>query len=357
MRTAQALITLCTSAFLGLLACGNKAAEEAPPPSGPIVSVLELPVTLRSQGTALADAANVEVSVNEIHVNGQPVLNLTVGVVPEAERQAGGIPKLAKALVAGPHAAVSFAVASGVPYEAVALVLATAKAAGATKIDLQVRAPSGTTAGHFVLDDVAVKPKTNSDANQSFAGLQTRPWSDFVTQWEAVGNACKASPSGSCAYRPEKIADGGDLKIVLHSAGQGVNVEYFRIGPPPEPAEAAAAPEKEKAGKGAKNAKKKPSKKKGKKLEMLDGVPAQKDVVDEALNSPPATEALFQFRAQEATANPSAVTGCIKPVCGTSACGVVVQAEKATSFVRVASLLGAAFPDGTTAPHVVFETP
>ena len=40
-----------------------------------------------------------------------------------------------------------------------------------------------------------------------------------------------------------------------------------------------------------------------------------------------------------------------------AACGVVVQAEKATLFVRVISLLGAAFPDGTPAPHVRFELP
>jgi hypothetical protein len=351
MRTSPAVILLCS-----VLACGDKAAEEAPPPSGPIVSVLELPVTLRSQGSALSDAANVEISVNEIHVGGKPVLNLQVGAVPDAERQSGQIPKLAAALAAGPHGSVSLAVASGVPYDTVALALATAKAAGAGKVAFQVRAPSGTSAGHFVIDDVAVKPKTNSDANQTFAGLQPRPWSDFVTQWDAVQSACKASASGSCAYKPEKIADGGELKIVLHAAGQGINVEYFRIGPPPE-AEAAPAAEKEKAGKGAKGAKKKPAKKKGKKVEMLDGVPAQKDVVDEALNAPPATEALFQFRAQEATANPSAVSETIKPLCGTSACGVVVQAEKATAFVRVISLVGAAFPDGTTAPHVVFELP
>jgi hypothetical protein len=197
-----------------------------------------------------------------------------------------------------------------------------------------------------------VKPKTNSDTNQSFAGLSPRPWSDFSNQWDTVQSACKASPTGNCAFKPEKVADGGELKIVLHAAGQGVNVEYFRIGPPPEVTE--AAPEPEKAGKGKK---KKPAKKKGKKVELLDGVQAPKDVVDEALNSAPATEALFQFRAQEAVASPSAVTESIKPVCGTTACGVVVKAEKATAFVRVISLLGAAFPDGTSAPNVVFELP
>ena len=357
MRTALAVFSPRTcilwGAVSGLIACGgDKPAEEAPPPSGPIVSVLELPVTLRSQGTAPSDAANVEISTNEIHVAGLNVITLTAGNVPEAERQSGQIPKLAKALSAGPHGAMSLAVASGVPYETVALALATAKSAGVGKVDFQVRAPSATTAGHFVIENLDVKPKTKSDTNQTFAGLSPKPWSDFANQWDAVQSACKASPTGSCAFKPEKVADGGELKIVLHAAGQGVNVEYFRIGPMPEPE---AAPEPEKAGKGAK--KKKPAKKKGKKVEMIDGVPAQKDVVDEALNAPPATEALFQFRAQEAVATPSAITETLKPVCGTSACGVVIQAEKATTFVRVISLLGAGFPNGTNAPSVVFELP
>lgn len=357
MRTSFAVVSLRTclnwAALTGLIACGgDKAAEEAPPPSGPIVSVLELPVTLRSQGAAPSDAANLEISTNEIHVAGQTVLTLAAGSVPDAERQGDQVPKLAKALSAGPHAAISLSVASGVPYETVVLALATAKSAGAAKVDFQVRAPSATAAGHFVVEAPDVKPRSNSDTNQTFAGLAPKSWTDFTTQWEAVGSACKASPTGSCAYKPEKIADGGELKIVLHAAGQGVNVEYFRIGPLPEPT---AAPEPENAGKGAK--KKKPAKKKGKKVELIDGVQAPKDVVDEALNAPPATEALFQFRAQETVAKPSAITETIKPVCGSSACGVVLQAEKATAFVRVISLLGAAFPDGTTAPHVVFELP
>jgi biopolymer transport protein ExbD len=349
MRTVLPAVSLgCTL----LIACGgDKPADEAPPPSGPIVSVLELPVTLRSQGAAPSDAANVELSVNELHVGGHSVINLSAGAVPDAERQGEQIPKLAKALSAGPHGSMSLAVASSVPYETVVLTLATAKSAGVGKVDFQVRAPSGTSTGHLVLDSVDVKPKTKSDANQTFAGLSPRPWSDFTSQWDAVQSACKASPTGSCAFKPEKVADGGELKIVLHAAGQGVSVEYFRIGPLPEAAAAEPEPEK---GKGKK---KKPAKKKGKKVEMIDGVPAQKDVVDEALNQPPATEALFQFRAQEATASPSAITESVKPLCGTSACGVVVQAEKATAFVRVISMVGAAFPDGTTAPHVVFELP
>jgi len=355
MRKAL-VVSLCAGALWGWSACeGDKPADEAAAPSGPIVSVLELPVTLRSTASAPADAANVEISSNDVHLGGQSVLTLSGGSVAAGDHQGDQIPKLAQALSSGPHAAMTLAVASGVPYETVVLALSTAKAAGVGKVSFQVRAPSGTTAGNLVLDAFDVKPKSNSDANVAFAGLSPRPWSDFTSQWEAVQGACQASQTGSCAYKPENIAEGGELKIVLHAAGQGVNVEYFRIGPPPEAA--APAPEEEDSAP-AKSAKKKKAakkKKKGKKIEMIDGVPAPKDIVDEAENSPPATEALFQFRAQEAVANPSAITETVKLVCGAGPCGVVVQAEKVTSFVRVVSLLGAAFPDGTPAPHVVFE--
>jgi hypothetical protein len=81
------------------------------------------------------------------------------------------------------------------------------------------------------------------------------------------------------------------------------------------------------------------------------------DIVADVEQAPPATEASFQFRATEALTNPSPVSATLKPLCGTSACGVFVTAEKTTLFVRVASFLGAAFPDGTPAPIVAFELP
>lgn len=346
MRSVFVVFLAC-AAFLA--ACGDKAAPAAAP-SGPIVGALELPIALRSKGAAPAGAASVEISPTEIHVAGQPVLTLAGAQVAAADRQGDQLPKLAAALSSGPHSALALTVASGIPYETVALVLGTAKAAGVGSVAFQVRPPGGTTAGGWLaLDALDVGPKTKTDQPSALPGVSPRPWGDFTSKWEEVQNACRASPTGSCAFKPESVAEGGDLKLVLHAAGQGVNVEFFRIGPPPEPT--AAPAEAGKPTKGKAKAKKK------KKVEMIDGVPPPKDVVDEALNAPPATEALFQFRAQEAVNSPSAVTETIKPVCGSSSCGVSVQAEKATLFVRVASLLGAAFPDGTPTPRVVFEQP
>jgi hypothetical protein len=324
------------------------------------VGALELPISLRSKASAPAGAGEIEISPTELHFASHPVLTLTAAAVGAADRAGAHgdqIPKLAAALSGGPHSAIIMTVASGIPYETVALVLSTAKAAGARSVAFQVRPPGGTSSGYLALDSLDVRPKAKNYDEIDVPGASKRPWGDFVSQWEAVQNGCRGSQTGSCAFKPESVADGGDLKIVLHSAGQGVNVEFFRIGPPVEAAppkeEATTAKGKKGKAKGAKVAK---SGKK-KKVEMLDGVPAPKDVVDEALNAPPATEALFQFRAQEAVTSPSAVTETIKPVCGATPCTVVVTAEKATLFVRVISLLGAAFPDGVPTPRVVFEVP
>jgi biopolymer transport protein ExbD len=337
-----------------LSACGGDKAAEQAAPSGPIVGVLELPISLRTGGAAPADSHDVEISPTEVHVAGQPVLTLASGAVTAADRQGVQLPKLTAALNKTPHAALALAVAAAVPYDTVSLVLSTAKAAGVRSVAFKVRPHGGgSSTGWLTLEALDVGPKSKTDQAVQFAGLATRPWSDFASKWDDVQGACRASPTGSCAFKPTKVAEGGDLKIVLHSAGQGVNVDFFRIGDPP-PEAAAPAPPAAKPGKASKTSKKKAGKKH--KPELIDGVKTT-DVVAEVEEAPPATEALFQFRAQEAVTAPSAVSETLKPVCGTTSCGVVVQAEKATLFVRMLSLLGAAFPDGTPAPRVVFELP
>ena len=338
----------------GLWACGGDKGEAPAPPSGPIVGVLELPISLRTSGTAPSDFHDVEVSPTDVHAGGQPVITLASGAVAAADRQGAQIPKLSAALSKAPHAVMALAVAAAVPYDTVALVLSTAKAAGVRGVAFKVRPHGGSsTPAWLALDALDVRPRSKTDEEVVFDGLAKRPWSDFSSKWDEVQAACRTSPTGSCAFKPASVAEGGDLKIVLQTAGQGVNVDFFRIGPPPE---AAPAAEPAAAGKADKKAKAKAGKKKHK-PELIDGVKAPTDVAAEVEQALPATEALFQFRAQEAVTSPSAVSETIKPVCGATPCGVVVQAEKATLFVRIVSLLGAAFPDRTPAPRVVFELP
>jgi len=343
-RMRIGLVALCAYMPLGLAnlsGCGDKPPAEAPDaPAGPVVSVTELPVTLRSQGSAPSGAVNIEVGQSALQVASKPVLTLNGGTLTDADRQHQELPKLIQALQAVPHASATIAAGASVPYATVASVLASAKSAGVGNVAFQVRAPSGSTPGWLAIESFDVRAKTRND--EAVPGAPPRPWSDFTSQWEAIQSACGAARTGNCALKPEKIAEGGELKIVLHAAGQGVNVEFFRLGPPPvEPAEPPPA-------KGSKHKAKRKARKEASK---------PKDVAEELENVPPATEALFQFRAQEAVTSPSAISEVVKPLCGASACNVVVQADAATPFVRVISLVGAAFPDGSPAPRLAFELP
>jgi biopolymer transport protein ExbD len=327
------LLFLSICAVPTWLACSAKE-DAAKPPSGPIVGLLELPVSLRTSGAAPADAAEVEISPTELHVAGQPVLMLTGGLVAAADRQGTELPKLSAALKTPAHSRIALSASSEVPYETVALVLATVKAVGMRGVAFKVRPPGGsTTTGFLSLDDFTIGPKTKSDEEVVQQGVAPRPWGEFVTHWEEVQNGCQRAQSGSCAFKPTTIAEGGNLKIVLVAAGLGANVNFSQVGAPPP----AAAPKKPK-------------------VELLDGV-KKTDIVKDVEEAPPASDASFQFRAQEVLKSPSPISDVLKPICGTTACGVVVSAEKSTMFVRVASLLGAAFPDNTPAPVVAFELP
>jgi biopolymer transport protein ExbD len=331
MRRARSSIL-----YLSLLcvACGDKA-DEAAPPSAPIVGVLELPVSLRSSATAPADAAEVEISPSALNVAGQPVLTLAGGTVAAADRQGDVIPKLTAALQSPARARIALAVSAQVPYETVVLVLSTAKKVGMRGVAFKVRPPGGSTStGYLTLDDYEVHPALKLDQDAALQGVAVRPWSDFTSRWEEVEGGCRAAPTGSCAYKPGKIAEGGNLKIVLHASGQGVNVNFVQVGAPPPAADKPAAP----------------------KVKMIEGI-KQTDIVADVEEAPPATEASFQFRATEVLGATSAVSATLKPVCGTTACGAFVMADKITLFVRVASLLGAAFPEGTPAPIVGFQLP
>lgn len=332
----------CLVSLLGF-ACSKKD-DAAAVPSGPIVGVLDLALSARNSGSAPSDAHEVELAATALNVGGQPVLTLTDGVFAPADRAGDVLPKLKDAFAKSPHAKLAFSVSSSIPYSSAALVLSTAKAANVQSVSFKVRPPgSQTTTGYLTLDNFTVRPKTKNDEDVAIAGATPRAWSDFTSQWEAVQTACRSAQSGNCAFKPESIAEGGTLRTVLYAAGQGVNVAFFRVGAPPPPPPAAAVPEKpSKKGKGkAKNAKKSKN----------------VDPVAEVEQAPPATEAAFQFRSQEAVAASSAISETTRPVCGQTACGVAVQGEKATLFVRLLSLIGAAFPDRTPAPIVAFELP
>ena len=85
---------------------------------------------------------------------------------------------------------------------------------------------------------------------------------------------------------------------------------------------------------------------------MLAGLPP--DLVEKFDQLPFATEAGFQFRGGESVKTPSPVSATMAPLCGKAACGIVITGRQDTVALWVIAMIGAAFPDGTTAPQAAF---
>lgn len=311
-----------------LVACSGDADEtagDAPAPA--LVGALELPVSQRVGDALPAGALSIELSTVAIQVAGEPTWELQAGRLPDAVGT-----KLDAALAKHKPAAVELGLHSSAPYAASFGVLSALERAGVKTLALKVRKASGTESGHIVFAgfDVTDAP---ADAVVPVPGAAPKTWDAFVSAWSEVETACRAADSGNCAYKPEKVAEGGALKTVLLAAGQGANVHFHRVGVPPAQEPEAAPPAK------------------------VEAPAGNTDPAAEAEQAPPATEALFQFRAREALKSPSAITGTLAAALGAGGGGVIVQGEAATPAMRLVSLIGAAFPDGKGQPRVVFQKP
>lgn len=323
------------------LGCGKDDGKGADAPLPPALGVLELPVSLRTGDPAPGGSYKVEANPSELRVDGKVIVPLTDGRVPAAEQQ-GGVVGALKSAFGGGRAELALHLHSTLPYETTALVLNTAASAGVRNASFQVRKPGGTPdTGWIAVKGFSTTPRTDQEV--PLPAVTPRKWDDFTVAWQAVYDACRMARTGSCAYVQTNVAQGGNLKIVLHASGRGVNLNFHRVGFSAE--ELAAEKQKRESELGEK------------KRAFLDGRMKQLDLEAELLEGDPATEALFQFRAEEALNLPSALSSTLGPLCGTGACGAVVSADSNTLMVRVMSLIGAAFPDGTPAPSLAFELP
>ena len=339
MRTLVFMLLLALVAA----ACGKDGAAEegADAPLAPALGVLELPISLRSGDPAPDDAFTIEANPSELRAEGKVVTPLDNGLVPAAQNANGIITPL-KAALTGGRARAALKLHSSLPYETIALILNTASSAGVRHAAFQVRKPGGgSDTGWLRADNFSMTPRTVEEVK--FANIPSRSWDDFPGLWDPIYQGCRGSQSGSCAYVQENVAKGGNLQIVLHASGRGVNVDFRRVGfTAAQIAEESQQREAEIA---------------TKKKDFLDGRMKQTDLEKALLEGEPATEALFQFRDKEAFENPSAVSATLQPVCGSKACGAVVSADSNTLGVRVMSLIGAAFPDGAAPPTLAFEQP
>ena len=92
---------------------------------------------------------------------------------------------------------------------------------------------------------------------------------------------------------------------------------------------------------------------------LIEGVgPAlPRGVPGEMEPEPPATMGAYNVRHQEATNEDSALSNLVAPVCGDVTCQATVVTDASTPSMRVISMIGAAFPNGSHPPQLAFRIP
>lgn len=328
----------------GLSGCKREteetAAASATEAAGRRLVDMELPVSLRTTDTQPVNAYELEATSEGIHLGSSPVLKLDKGKPAPEDVRDGVLPKLEAALRGQNKSTIALRLEAIVPYETLALILNTAKQVGVINAAFQVReVGSSPKTGWIAVDNYVMASR--ADDVPPIQTANALSWDDFTKNWDTITKACRTAPSGNCAYSDKNFARGGTLKIELHTSGRGLNINFFRRGLTP------AQEHDEEVKRTKELAKKKES--------FLQGHISHDDMMEYLLLGDPSTQALFQFRYQEALAHPSALTDTIGALCHKQKCGIEIAADKISPMVRVISLIGAAFPNGTQQPAYAFE--
>lgn len=324
-------------------ACGDGASQQAAAPPPPALGPLELPVSLRATDPSPAGCYDLELTPTEMRVGGQPQLQLVQGKFALAGAMSGVASKLDATWQRPPRACVGIRAHAMVPYQTLALVLASAHRAGVKQVALQVRKPGAGAELGWIVPTALMTVLPGEDA-AAMTGARARSWDEFSAAWQAMSDACsRVSQTGGCGSVSPSVASGGSLKLVLRAAGQGANLEFERVGL----SEAQLAAE----------AKQRKAKRATAQEDVVQGRVQRTDVEKDLLEGDPASQASFQFRSSELSNPPSVLRAVLQPLCGSSPCPAVVAAEPSTPLARVVALIGAAFPDGSGTPTLAFEEP
>ncbi len=340
-RSFPRALALGSTLALSVAACGEST-PETPPELPPLVGALELPISFRNDAPAPSGALRIEASMNELRLDGRQVyVNLESGMVPEGERGPDGLSLLLTNIRAAPaRSSASITLLGIVPYDTAVRIVQTLAAADYHEIAFAVHPPGSapSTVGWLALSNPQIAP---AEGAYTFPG-GARRWEDFTTHWSEMYDACRAGHYIDCDGSPNEPAPGGDFQLVLWSRGQGMQMRFNQMN---APAVAPTAPAP---------------------VAMIEGVPSAGGGA-EPPPPPPDTSGVFSFRADEATATEtneagvqvpnSAISTTARPVCGAAPCSTIIEADGVTPIMRVLSFIGAAFPNGSTAPVIAFRMP
>jgi hypothetical protein len=333
----KAIVTWSLSA-LALVGCDE---EEAVPEESadPAVGVMELPISLRNTASAPPNAISIEVSPTALRVDRHTVLELTGGRLPAGARSGETLSAVDGAIRSGAaRRAAIIELHVSTPWETTASILGSLKAANIHTFAFLVRKPGGVAdTGYLVIENYSVRA-ASADPIELEDPTQ-RNWDEFVGVWQASYEGCRRPDANQdehyvdCTYTPTLAAPGGKVEIRLFSRGSALKAEFNRFGAEAID-EAANRPL--------------PA--------MLEGIAAPAPGGEEVEYTPVEAGA-FTWRFDAAVAELSPISAAFRPLCGASACGIVVTGDKETMSMRLVSFIGAAFPDGAPAPQVVVHVP
>jgi biopolymer transport protein ExbD len=336
-RAALVALVLGSSSMWFVCGCDEEEAEA----TGPIVGAMELPIVLRNQDAEPDNPWRIEISPSEMRLDGRKVIDMEDKArVPASERPDHVLPKLKAAMEgAGPRKAATVRMHANIPYETMISVMNTLARGGIGDVAFEVRKGTGAETGWMRLTDWRVE-QAQQDSRAFDRGQ--REWDEVGRAWDEMHEACTKGRHVDCDPKPMVFLEGGQAALTLFARGQAVKISFERFGAPEEEsAEEEAPPE---------DAKPSPTKTAG-------GKAAAAEPQDEEALPPPDTDAAFTWKFSEATAQDSAVSRTMRPLCGARQCGGTVKAEYLTPAMQTLSLIGAAFPDGAPGPVLVLERP
>ncbi len=334
-RRPLASVLVCSLLAAGLAsACGGEDEAAAEVDTTPHVGLFEIPISRNNQASEPSDVVRIEVSPTELRLNYEPLLELERGRPAESAVADHIITALRSSIQANAaRRRASIRMHANVPYVTLVDILNTLQSASLRDVYVAVRTPGESPSDAWM--QLPHWQVVAADGEPSYEGTPPR-WDAFVEHWRAVYDACRAGQYVDCDGPYANTARGGELDMELWTRGQGMKVT-FRQG--------ANAPEPESAGGG------------GGGVALIEGIAAAPAAPAEEEGTP-ATEGIFTVRHQEATAaGDSALSALVAPVCADQQCRAVFITDATTASMRVISMLGAVFPNGTERPQIAFRIP